>query len=113
MSAPSKAGGVTSISKNEGNFQHNTLRLGEEEAVRSTEVEMFSHETFRNEIDAPKKDTMGIVMVDKGEMLLENVEKVDETDDRFAEEQNSMIYTVSYKLCRFVVSSIEVKRSHF
>ena len=50
MSAPSKAGGVTSISENEGNFQHNTLGLGEEEAVRSTEVEMFSHETFRTKL---------------------------------------------------------------
>ena len=50
MPAPSKAGGVTSISENGGNFQHNTLGLGEEEAVRSTEVEMFSHETFRTKL---------------------------------------------------------------
>ena len=94
MPAPSKAGGVTSISENVGNFQPNTLGLGEEEAVRSTEVEMFSHETFRNEIDAPKKDTKALVMIVKGELLLENVEKVEETDDRFAEDQKGMIYTV-------------------
>ena len=54
---------------------------------------------------------MALVMIVKGELLLENVEKVEETDDRFAEEQNGMIY--SYKLCRFVVSSIEVKTCHF
>lgn len=94
MPAPSKAGGVTSISENGGNFQHNTLGLGEEEAVRSTEVEMFSHETFRKEMDGAKRDTMALVMVDKSELLLENVEKVEETDDRFAEDPKDMIYTV-------------------
>ena len=95
MPAPSKAGGVTSISENGGNFQHNTLGLGEEEAVRSTEVEMFSHETFRKEMDGAKRDTMALVMVDKSELLLENVEKVEETDDRFAEEQKG-IYIYIY-----------------
>ena len=63
----------------------------------STEVEMFSHETFRKEMDGAKRDTMALVMVDKGELLLENVEKVEETDDRFAEEQKGIyIYIYIY-----------------
>ena len=37
---------------------------------------------------------MALVMIVKGELLLENVEKVEETDDRFAEDPKDMIYTV-------------------
>ena len=40
---------------------------------------------------------MALVMIVKGELLLENVEKVEETDDRFAEEQKGIyIYIYIY-----------------